>query len=121
MHGRLDLRVEQLRAKARPHLERGIAVFVEIKDGSTLFPLYPSKTQTALDLDAQLLGFGPDKQRANLSPAFVAQMGSKLGLRWQPGGRGDLQKRFGPEDVLAFIYTLSLSRLSRALRRISQN
>jgi predicted helicase len=73
-----------------------------------LFPLYlyPSKTQTAMDLDAQLLGFGPDKRRANLSPDFVAQMGTKLSLKWQSDGRGDLKTHFGPEDVLAYIYAV---------------
>ena len=81
---------------------------VSIKEVNYLFPLYlyPSKTQLAMDTDAQLWGFGEGKRRANLAPAFVAQLGTQLGLSWQSDGRGDGVAAFGPEDVLAYIYAI---------------
>jgi hypothetical protein len=56
--------------------------------------------------DTQLLGTGKDGRRANLSPAFIAQLGTLLKLRWQSDGAGDGKSTFGPEDVLAYIYAI---------------
>jgi predicted helicase len=45
-------------------------------------------------------------RRPNLNPAFVGEMASKLGLRFVPDGKGDLERTFGPEDVFHYIYAV---------------
>ena len=42
----------------------------------------------------------------NLSEEFVEALGSSLALEYVPDGPGDLQKSFGPEDVLHYIYAV---------------
>ena len=49
---------------------------------------------------------GPGERRPNLNPAFVADMGKRLGLNFVPDGRGDRKKTFGPEDVFHYIYAV---------------
>ncbi|MDQ3814648.1 MAG: N-6 DNA methylase, partial [Armatimonadota bacterium] len=77
---------------------------VSLKEVNYLFPLY--LYNPPIDWDTQLLGRGKDNRRANLSPQFVAQFGTKLKLKWVSDGRGDGKTTFGPEDVLAYIYAL---------------
>ena len=48
----------------------------------------------------------PGERRPNLNPAFVADMGKRLGLNFVPDGRGDRKKTFGPEDVFHYIYAV---------------
>lgn len=88
------------------------AVFLEIKDGSSFFPLYlyPSteqaNQQTSLFDAAHNEHGGPGGRRANLSPEFISDLSAKLGLAWQPDGRGDLQRTIGPEDVFHYAYAI---------------
>jgi predicted helicase len=75
------------------------AIFVEIKDGSTVFPLYFYK--------ADLLDESASSQRhPNLAPAFIADFSARLQLDFVADGCGDLCQTFGPEDVFHYAYAL---------------
>jgi hypothetical protein len=81
------------------------AVFVEIKDGSSIFPLYlypdSSKLMEHFDWPA-----GKDNRRPNLSAEFVSAFAERLNLEFISDGTGDLTKTFGPEDVFSYIYAI---------------
>ena len=47
-----------------------------------------------------------DGRKPNLDSGFVDQIAAATELRFVSDGRGDLQNTFGPEDVLAYIYTV---------------
>ena len=49
---------------------------------------------------------GKDGRTPNLDLRFVEQIAAATELRFVSDGRGDLQKTFGPEDVLAGIYAV---------------
>ena len=78
------------------------AVFVEIKDGSTVFPLYLySSSKTDLFDDSAAGG-----RRPNLAPEFIADFSARLQLDFVPDGCGDLRKTYGPEDVFHYVYAV---------------
>ncbi|MGB4678483.1 MAG: type ISP restriction/modification enzyme [Aggregatilineales bacterium] len=81
------------------------AVYLEIKDGSSIFPLYlyPDPTKLLEDFDWPP---GKDGRRPNLNPDFVHEVAAKLGLTFVTEGRGDLAQTFGPEDVFHYIYAV---------------
>jgi len=89
------------------------AVFVEIKDGSNVFPLYlyPSATKAHL-FDAA--GDEPATRRPNLTLDFVKDFSDKLGLTFVPDGHGDQKATFGPEDVFDYLYAVFHSPTYRA-------
>ena len=67
------------------------------RGGNTIFPLYLASNN------------GDDGQTSrdvNLAPDFIADVVSRLGLRWVAGGRGDLRQSIGPEDVFSYMYAL---------------
>jgi predicted helicase len=74
------------------------AVFVELKDGSNVFPLY-------LYPDSKQAGFHAER-RTNFSEKFIADLKTKLKLEWTDAGQGDLKKTVGPEDIFAFAYAV---------------
>lgn len=80
------------------------AVFVEIKDGSSIFPLYlyttPEETQGTFWAQSEVT------RTPNLAPEFIKEFSSKLGLVFVEDGKGDLKKTYGPEDVFAYIYAI---------------
>ncbi len=80
---------------------------VSQKEVNYLFPLYvyPGRAQTPV-FDALALPPGKDGRRPNLGRKFTMDLESRIGLKFTPDGRGDLQKTFGPEDVLGYIYAL---------------
>jgi hypothetical protein len=53
-----------------------------------------------------LIGDEPTGRRANLNPAFLAELAAHTGLKFVPDGQGDLENTFGPEDVLPYIYAI---------------
>jgi predicted helicase len=79
---------------------------------SYLFPLYLyPNAEGGPNKQADMAGLSPwpegkDRRRPNLSPAFVAELERRLGLAFVPDGGGDLEKTFGPEDVLHYIYAV---------------
>ena len=78
------------------------AIFVEIKDGSSMFPLYtyPSEQELVQGL------FQRGERQPNLAPAFTAELERRLSLRFISDGKGDLRETFGPEDVFHYIYAM---------------
>ncbi len=80
------------------------AVFVEIKDGSSVFPLYlyttPESTEGTLFAQTEAT------RQANLSPQFIQAFSAKLNLSFVPDGKGDLKKTFGPEDIFQYAYAV---------------
>lgn len=81
------------------------AVFLEIKDGSSLFPLYLYPDEQAPSL-FDLGSAGVGGRRPNLSPAFITDIEQRLGLHFIPDGRGDLVETIGPEDIFHYIYAV---------------
>ncbi len=83
-------------------------------DINTLFPLYlyPSPAENSSrqkPLSSADWPPGKDGRVPNLSPEFVAEMEERLGLKFVPDGRGDLEATFGPEDVFDYIYAVFFS------------
>lgn len=96
------------------------AVYVEIKDGSSVFPLYlyPEKRPGEmfdLEDDGSAWALSEKGRRPNLSPAFVKDMEGRLGLRFVPekpedgfplqsgGTEGGI---FYPEDIFHYAYAV---------------
>ncbi len=88
------------------------AVFLEIKDGSSLFPLYLYPKREHAE-DAFIMREEPPR-RANLAPKFIKELTAKLALRFTGDGAGDLEKTFGPEDVFHYAYAVFHSPSYRA-------
>ena len=91
------------------------AVFVELKDGSNVFPLYlyddPEAENRKRGGGTMLMAlFEPSTgyvtRRANLNPKFIADLTQKLGLKWLLVDSGDLKKTIGPEDVFNYAYAI---------------
>ncbi len=93
------------------------AVFIEIKDGSSIFPLYLYTTpeETAGTLFAQ----SETTRKANLAPAFIKAMEEKLGMKFveqvtvtfaehprSEAERGKVTVTFTPEDVFYYAYAV---------------
>lgn len=84
------------------------AVFVEIKDGSNIFPLflYPeTHAQTTL-FDAETHSQTGNDRRPNLATKFSADFADRLNKTFISNGRGDLCTTFGPEDVFDYMYAV---------------
>ena len=56
-----------------------------------------------------------DKREPNLSHEFIADISQRLGLRFIPDGKGDLDETFGPVDALHYIYAVLHSSAYREL------
>lgn len=70
-----------------------------------LFPLYlypPSKGSLLDDGSAD----APGRRRPNLAPKFVANLASRLKMKFAVDGKGDLKRAFGPEDVFDYMYAV---------------
>ncbi|MCY3018426.1 MAG: N-6 DNA methylase [Planctomycetota bacterium] len=78
------------------------AVFIEIKDGSSILPLYLYPNG---DVPESL--FDHDNgRRPNLSAQFIAALTERLKLAFIPDGRGNLRKTVGPEDIFYYAYAV---------------
>ena len=77
------------------------------KEGNFVFPLYlyPDPKKDSL-FDANEPSTAPDGRRPNLSPAFIADISSKLAMQFVADGKGNLQQTFGPEDVFHYMYAV---------------
>ena len=71
---------------------------VSLKEVNYLFPLYTYPTE-----EQEQAGL---VREPNLSEEFVEALGSSLALEFVPDGPGDLQRSFGPEDVLHYLYAV---------------
>ena len=76
-------------------------------DINSLFPLYlyPGVGNADGSLFSRWAK-GKDGRTPNLDMGFVEQIATATELRFVSDGRGDLRKTFGPEDVLAWIYSV---------------
>lgn len=81
------------------------AVYVEIKDGSSVFPLYLYPDNREL-FDTSEWELSEKGRRPNLDKAFVADFAERLGLTFITDGRGDLVETFGPEDIFHYAYAV---------------
>lgn len=81
------------------------AIFVEIKDGSSVFPLYlysGSKNDLIDEAEAHLI----QSRRANLAPEWIQLCAACLNLVYVEDKAGDLENAFGPEDILHYAYAI---------------
>ena len=80
---------------------------VSLKEVNYLIPLYlyPGVGKTEGSLFSRWAK-GKDGRTPNLDMGFVEQIATATELRFVSDGRGDLRKTFGPEDVLAWIYSV---------------
>jgi len=91
------------------NLVEKICMSPKTSNNGFVFPLYLySKMEDTLfsladDSSWPLSGKG---RRPNLSPLFVQKLTDKLGIQFVTEGKGDLQRTFGPEDVLHYAYAL---------------
>jgi predicted helicase len=93
------------------------AVFLEIKDGSSVFPLmaYHDPADKLKAREGQLwVGFlpwqqGEEGRRPNLGVGFIQLIELTLQLDFITDVKGDLQSTFGPEDVLSYFYAIFYS------------
>ena len=82
------------------------AIYTEIKDGSTAFPLYLyPKVEQLPGLETEP-SVSPTGRRPNLSSAFITDISNKLKMQFVADGKGDLQRTFGPEDVFHYMYAV---------------
>ena len=65
-------------------------------------PLYTYPSEQSIEQGLYRRG----ERQPNLAPAFTAELERRLGLRFVPDGKGDLQETFGPEDVFHYIYAV---------------
>ncbi len=88
---------------------------VSLKEVNYLFPLYlyPNPNKKAL-FDMNESSNAPGGRRPNLSPAFIADISSKLNMQFIADGKGDLQQTFGPEDIFDYMYAVFHSPSYRA-------
>lgn len=110
--------VRQTRAQGWAHAlvtrEPTPAVFLEIKDGSSIFPLYcyhdPYERLKAKEGKSwvPLLPWSESKsgRRPNLHPSLTGRIEIGSRLEFITDGKGDLRRTFGPEDVLHYIYAI---------------
>jgi predicted helicase len=82
------------------------AVYVEIKDGSNIFPLYlyPNARKESLFDDEPT--DAPHGRRPNLAPEFVTDFAARLKMAFVADGKGNRIKTFGPEDVFNYMYAV---------------
>lgn len=73
------------------------AVFVELKDGSSVFPLYlyPASDQSGTAL-----------RKPNLANNITTALAGRLRAKFNAGGHGKKETIFGPEDVFDYIYAI---------------
>jgi len=80
------------------------AIFLEVKDGSSVFPLYlyPNGNLPEEDLFAHENG-----RRSNLSAEFIREFCEKLDVKFVPDGFGRPGRReIGPELIFAYAYAV---------------
>jgi predicted helicase len=82
--------------------------FLSDKGIMSLSPLYiypdPNKKDALFDTSEPT--DAPGGRRPNLSSAFIADITSKLGLRFVSDGKGDLRETLGPEDIFDYMYAV---------------
>lgn len=108
-YGRLHAQLESFRQVLLDHLVSNSptpAVYLEIKDGSSIFPLYlyPEK-ETGLFANTSS-HTSESKRQPNFSPRFIQDLETHLQLKFVEDGAGDLQTTIGPEDIFHYMYAV---------------
>jgi hypothetical protein len=87
-------------------------VSTKTQEQNYIFPLY--RYPTRRDLLGHDEGGGRDGRSANFTPAFLTAVSD--GWRWEviPDGRGTLETTIGPQDIMAYIYSLLWAPIYRA-------
>ena len=77
------------------------AVCIEIKDGSSAFPLYiyPTEKSGLFDLEHET-------RKANFSPAFILDLESRLKLKFIDENHGDFETTISALDVFNYLYAV---------------
>jgi predicted helicase len=65
---------------------------------SCIFPLYLYPAEGEMPFK--------EGRHPNLNHQFIKALAEKVGLEFIPDGKGDLEKTFGPEDILHYAYAL---------------
>lgn len=73
---------------------------------SATFPLYTTVDATIRTLFSVDEVPNENRRQVNLKPAFIEDASRRLGMRFIPDGKGDLQTTFGPEDVFHYMYAV---------------
>ena len=81
-------------------------------DNANLAPLYLYPTESSNDLFSQPTA-NPGGRRPNLSPDFIEDVATRLGLSFVDDGKGDLENTFGPEDIFHYNYAVFHSPIYR--------
>ena len=83
------------------------ALYTEIKDGSSVFPLYlyPNPKENTL-FDTSISSNAPGGRHPNLAPSFITDITDRLNMHFIPDGKGDLHQTFGPEDIFNYMYSI---------------
>ena len=94
-------------AQVTRNIAEVICMSPKTSNNGFVFPiyLYPGVGKADLSLFTRW-SKGKDGRTPNLDSGFVAQLADAVELRFVSDGRDDLQKTFGPEDVLAWIYAV---------------
>ena len=71
----------------------------EIKDGSSIFPLYLYPAEGEMQFEG-------GNRRPNLNPEFIKAVSDKLGLKFVEDSRGELKQTFGPGDIFNYAYAV---------------
>jgi predicted helicase len=74
------------------------------KEGNHVFPLYIYDYDDKND-QGELLPSN-NTRHANIDSDLVKSLSDGIGLSYQPDGRGDLSKTFGPEDIFYYTYAI---------------
>jgi type I restriction-modification system DNA methylase subunit len=85
-----------------------ICLSAKTSNNAFVFPLYlypaDDESQPSLFIDSH--STSSKGRRPNLSPKFIADVESRLDLKFIADGTGDLKKTFGPEDVFHYMYAV---------------
>lgn len=82
---------------------------VSVKEVNYLFPLYLYPKADSDLFESAGHASGARDRRPNLSEEFIAELSSRLKLKFVSDGRGDLAKTFGPDDVFNYAYAVFYS------------
>jgi len=74
------------------------------RGGNNLLPLYLYPTKHQNDFNYEKWPRGKNGRIPNLDKGFIDELAEKIDLKFSSDGAGDLEKTFGPEDVLGYIY-----------------
>ncbi len=76
------------------------------RGGVNIFPLYLYPSGKNYLFDNDYLSTAPSGRQPNLAPEFIAKLSARLKLTFLPDVCGDMNKSFGPEDVLHYAYAV---------------